>query len=96
MHVLLGFGFTSFAMLYSFSDGVRFLGSHIDKFLYLISCVLQKPILLPVLMPKRFKSKIALKHSDKYSFKLQGAGLDKGLQIATEKVVQPTNFLLAV
>ena len=81
MHVIMGFGFTSFMMLYVFSDGVRFLESHIDKAFYLFSCVLQKPILLPVLMPNRFKSKIALKHVDTYSFKLQSAGLDNGLQL---------------
>ncbi len=62
LHVLIGAGLTSIILFYSFSDGVRFLRSNLDKILYLISCLLQKPLLLPILLPNRFKSRIAKKH----------------------------------
>jgi hypothetical protein len=62
LHVLIGAGLTGIILFYSFTDGVRFLRSNVDKILYLISCLLQKPLLLPILLPNRFKSRIAKKH----------------------------------
>ena len=40
LHVLIGAGFTSIILFYSFSDGVRYLRSNFDKVLYLVSCLL--------------------------------------------------------
>ena len=60
---LIGLALPVAASLYAFLDGLRFLperGALLDKALYLISCVaLQKPILLPMLFPSRFKSVLA-------------------------------------
>ena len=70
LHVLIGAGLTGIILFYSFSDGVRFLRSNLDKFLYLISCLLQKPILLPLLLPNRFKSRIAKKHMNTHTVTL--------------------------
>ena len=67
MHTLLGFGFVSFAMIYAFTDGMHYLNSYVDKSLYLMSCLMQKPILMPLLMPNRFNSKIATKQIHKHS-----------------------------
>merc|ERR1712167_493951 len=50
LHVLIGAGFTGIMLFYSFSDGMQYLRSYPDKMLYLLSCLLQKPILLPVLL----------------------------------------------
>ena len=96
LHLLIGAGFISIILFYSFSDGVRFLRSNVDKFLYLISCLLQKPILLPVLLPSRFKSRIAEKHLLTHTVKLMRTTMVNGKQITQELVLQPTNFLLAV
>lgn len=70
LHVLIGAGFIGIICFYSFSDGARFLRSNFDKFLYLISCLLQKPILLPVLFPSRFRSRIAEKYLKTHTVKL--------------------------
>lgn len=53
---IIGIGMSTFSLFYAFSDGVRFLDSSVDKVLYMISCLLQKPILLPMMFPSRFKS----------------------------------------
>jgi len=71
LHILIGAGFTGIILFYSFSDGVRFLRSNVDKFLYLISCLLQKPLLLPILMPSRFRSRIAIKHISNYTVNIE-------------------------
>jgi hypothetical protein len=96
LHVLIGAGLTGIILLYSFSDGVRFLRSNFDKVLYLISCLLQKPMLLPVLMPSRFKSRIAKKHLNTHTVTLHENQMIEGNLIRIEKKVLPTNFLLAV
>ena len=96
IHVLIGLGLATIILFYSFSDGVRFLRSNVDKVLYLISCLLQKPILLPLLMPSRFKSRIAKKHMSTHTVTLKDSKEIEGNSIAVEKKVLPTNFLLAV
>lgn len=80
LHILLGAGFTNIILFYAFSDGVRFLRSNFDKILYLISCLLQKPILLPVLFPGRFRSRIAVKHLETHTFELKKTELLGGRQ----------------
>jgi hypothetical protein len=96
LHVLIGAGFTGIIGFYSFTDGVRFLRSNIDKFLYLLCCLLQKPILLPVLLPSRFRSRISEKHLQTHTVKLTRKNMVDGKEIVCELVLQPTNFLLAV
>ena len=96
IHVLIGLGLATIILFYSFSDGVRFLRSNLDKMLYFISCLLQKPILLPLLMPSRFKSRIAKKHMNTHTVTLNDSKEIEGNSIAMEKKVLPTNFLLAV
>ena len=96
IHVLIGLGLATIILFYSFSDGVRFLRSNVDKVLYLSSCLLQKPILLPLLMPSRFKSRIAKKHMSTHTVTLKDSKEIEGNSIAVEKKVLPTNFLLAV
>ena len=96
LHVLIGAGFTGIILFYSFTDGVRFLRSNLDKILYLISCLLQKPLLIPVLFPSRFRSRIAEKHLKTHTVKLLRQSIIEGKSINQELVLQPTNFLLAV
>lgn len=96
LHVLIGGGFTTIILIYCFSDGVRYLRSNVDRVMYLICCILQKPILLPVLMPSRFGSRIAEKHISTHSFKIDESRTRDGKLEIIEKVILPTNFLLAV
>jgi len=96
LHILIGAGFTSILMVYSFMDGVRFLRSNVDKVLYLVSCLLQKPILLPVLLPTRFRSRISQRHMETHAVHLTDKLLVQGKVKNIDKKVLPTNFLLAV
>ena len=56
LQALIGAGSLSLAILYAIFDGSRFLKSKCDILLYFFSCILQKPILFPILLPFRFKS----------------------------------------
>lgn len=56
---IVGIGFTGIATLYSFLDGSRFIYSKRDRIVYLASCLLQKPILLPMIFSSRFRSPVA-------------------------------------
>jgi hypothetical protein len=78
LHILIGAGFTGIILFYSFSDGARSLRSNFDKLLYLISCLLQKPLLLPVLLPSRFRSRIADKHLKTHTVKLMRTHMEEG------------------
>ena len=53
---IIGIGLSLIVMMYCIFDGIRFIESPIDQIIYIVSCILQKPILLPMLMPGRFKS----------------------------------------
>ena len=71
-------------MFYVIADAMRFLRTWPDRFLYLLSCLLQKPILLPVLLPGTcFKSYVANKSFD-------------GRPILKVDGVHTTTFMLAV
>lgn len=60
IYLMVAFGITTLILVFCFVDASRFLTSWIDKLIYLVSCLLQKPILLPLLMPGSFfKSKVA-------------------------------------
>ena len=96
LHILLGAGFCNIILFYAFTDGVRFLRSNFDKVLYLMSCLLQKPILLPVLLPSRFRSRIAVKHLDTHTIEITKYENLGGRLREIKKQVQPTNFLMAV
>jgi hypothetical protein len=96
LHILVGAGFTGIILMYCFVDGARYLRSNVDKFLYLISCILQKPLLLPVIMPWRFRSRIAVKHIEDHTFTVNTIEIIKGKQKHIEKIILPTNFLLAI
>ena len=96
LHIIIGAGFTGIVLFYAFIDGIRFLRSNVDKVLYLISCLLQKPILLPMILPGRFRSRIAQKHLDTHTIHMQDKLMVEGKIITVDKKVQPTNFLLAV
>ena len=50
MQVIIGLGITMSVLGYSIADAVRFLPRWHDKLLYVISCCLLKPILLPVIL----------------------------------------------
>jgi hypothetical protein len=51
MMIMVGTCFTSIFLMYSIFDAIRFLPNWCDKFFYILSCLLQKPILLPIMMP---------------------------------------------
>lgn len=83
IQVIIGTGFMVIALFYAFCDGVRFLKSNLDRTLYFISCLLQKPILLPLLLPQRFRSKV-----EKKRFTEQ--------EVASNNNRPPQKFVLAV
>ena len=82
--MLVTFGFTGAIMIYVIGDASRFLVSWVDRLLYLISCLLMKPILLPVFMPGNFfVSYVATSQFD-------------GRERVTVNGVETTSFMLAV
>jgi len=50
MQVIIGLGIISCINIYAMLDGIRFLPRWFDKGLYITSCLLLKPILLPVIL----------------------------------------------
>ena len=54
VQLLIAFGVTGAMMAYCIGDAIRFLRNWPDRILYLISCFMQKPILLPILLHGRF------------------------------------------
>ena len=65
MQLLIAFGVTGAIMFYCIADASRFLKTWPDRILYAISCIIQKPILLPILLPGSFfKSYVATKEFD--------------------------------
>jgi hypothetical protein len=62
MLAIIGPAFTGVFWIYAFFDAARFLPRWYDKILYFISCLLQKPILLPIILPGCvFRSYLALR-----------------------------------
>ena len=51
MQILIGFGITGLVLVATILDGIRYLPHLSDKIMFIISCLLLKPILLPVLFP---------------------------------------------
>jgi hypothetical protein len=67
LQIIICLGITGGVFLYTIFDSVRFLPSLFDKFLCVLSCLMLKPILLPVLMPgSYFISPIAVRRPGKY------------------------------
>lgn len=83
VQLLIAFGVTGAVFCYCFADGARFLQTWPDRLLYFVSCLLQKPILLPVLLPGSFfRSYIATKEFGGQVLKIDNVNL--------------TTFMLAV
>ena len=65
VQMLVAFGVSGVIMLYVIADASRFLKTWPDRILYFLSCLLQKQILLPILLPGScFKSYVATKEFD--------------------------------
>ena len=50
MQVIIGVGITTCICCYAIADAIRFLPRWVDKVLYTVSCLMLKPILLPVIL----------------------------------------------
>ncbi len=50
MQVIIGVGIVTCVLVYSIVDAIRFLPRWSDKVMYVTSCLLLKPILLPVIL----------------------------------------------
>ena len=73
MQIIIGFGITGGVFLYAISDAIRFLPFWCDRILYIMSCMLMKPILLPVLLPGSvFRSPLSNKPKHRNVFRLNG------------------------
>jgi len=84
VQLLIAFGVTGAIMFYCIADASRFLKTWPDRLLYAISCICQKPILLPILLPGSFfKSYVATKEFD-------------GRMLQPVNNVHTTTFMLAV
>lgn len=67
MQMMIGFGIVGVVVCYSIVDAIRFLPNYLDKSLYILSSLMLKPILLPVLLPGSFfRSPIAVRRAGKY------------------------------
>jgi hypothetical protein len=83
MLLLIGPCFTGTFLIYTIFDAIRYLPYWSDKFLYTVSCILQKPILLPILLSGSFRSYTAVRASSgkviavrgKYSRTLSSLGV---------------------
>ena len=93
MQVIIGFGITGGVLFYSFLDASRFISHILDKILYLFSCLLMKPIYLPILLPGScFRSPLSNKaqYQDCYQTKVSGVK-----ETEFVRAVQETNFLFS-
>jgi hypothetical protein len=54
MQLIIGFGITGVVICYAIVDNMRFISGVTDKIICVMSCLLLKPILLPVLFPGSF------------------------------------------
>ena len=84
MFFLICYGLMAMLLTYCCMDALRFLNNWGDRILYVISCLLQKPILLPVILGgKCFQSPVANKRFGNHiDFKVDG--------------IEQTKFMLAV
>ena len=90
MQLIIGFGITGAVICYTIVDNMRFVSSATDKILCVLSCLLLKPILLPVLFPGSFfKSPVSKTRPGKYVHVHEGITETKFIM-----TVQETNFIL--
>ena len=83
MLVIIAWGITGVVLVYTILDSQRFVQKWSDKALCLVSCLLLKPVLLPIIMCGGFfRSPIAKGKPGKYVFETNG--------------IQETNFMMAV
>ena len=83
MLVIIAWGITGVVLAYTIFDSQRFVAKWSDKALCLVSCLLLKPVVLPILFSGAFfKSPIARQKEGKYIFEISG--------------IQETNFMMAV
>ena len=90
MQILVGFGLTSVIFMYTVLDSVRFLPDFSDKILCVLSSIILKPILLPLILPGTcFRSPVAIRRPGKYVHKYDGITETRFMM-----AVQETNFLM--
>ena len=83
MLVIIAWGITGVVLVYTIFDSQRFVAKWSDKVLCLVSCLLLKPVVLPILFSGSFfRSPIAKQKTGKYIFEIGG--------------IQETNFMMAV
>ena len=83
MLVIIAWGITGVVLVYTIFDSQRFVAKWSDKVLCLVSCLLLKPVVLPILFNGSFfRSPIAKQKTGKYIFEIGG--------------IQETNFMMAV
>lgn len=92
MVYLICYGLMVCIVAYCIGDAIRFLPKTSDKILYTLSCLLMKPILLPILLPgSYFESPIAKRRfPNQIKFELEGIE-----QTNFMMAVQETNFLIS-
>jgi len=104
MLLLIGPCFTTTFLIFTIVDAVRYLPRWSDKFLYVLSCAFNKPILLPVLMSGNFfRSYEAVRSQSGKVMPVRGSfsGTLETLEIKGEDVfeingIHETQFTLAV
>lgn len=90
MQIIVGFGITSVVLVYTILDSIRFLPKLSDKFLCVVSSLMLKPILLPIIFPGSFfYSAIAVRRQGKYVHSYEGI-----VETRYMMAVQETNFLM--
>ena len=90
MQLIIGLGITGVVICYAIVDNMRFISGVTDKIICVMSCLLLKPILLPVLFPGSFfKSPISQARPGKYVHVHEGITETKFIM-----TVQETNFIM--
>lgn len=90
MQIMIGFGIVGVVTCYSILDAIRFLPNYFDKALYILSSLMLKPILLPVILPGScFRSPIAVRRAGKYVHQYSGLTETRFMM-----AVEETNFLM--
>lgn len=90
MQIMIGFGIVGVVTCYTILDAIRFLPSYLDKALYILSSLMLKPILLPVILPgSLFRSPIAVRRQGKYVHQYNGFTETRFMM-----AVEETNFLM--
>lgn len=92
IQLFVAFGLTGAILCYCIADGMRFLPHYTDKLFYCLSCLMLKPIFLPIILPdKYFRSPVATQRfAGQFVFSTQG------IESTTFMLaIQETNFLFS-